>query len=88
MENKGNRWPDIRKINVPSKPASGGRKAVGKKDDENDSKFGHDAYKLQTEFDAKEVPGAAKRARDRQIKDVKGIDITCRTPENTPGCAK
>jgi hypothetical protein len=76
----------VKVINKKSTPSAGGRKASGKTDDQNDSKFGHDAYKLQTEFDAKEVPGAAKRARDRQIRDKNGVNETCRTPENTPGC--
>ena len=68
-------------------PAAGG-KHTGKPMHEKDA-LGEEQkarYKNQTEFEAKEVPGAARSAVKKQTFDADGCDETMRTPCNT-GCS-
>ena len=77
----------VKEINVPSRPSAGGH--MSKPDHEQDA-LGEELkanYTEQTEFEAKEVPGACKKAVDKQTK-TDGVDDTIRTPSNTPGCNK
>lgn len=53
---------------------------------ENDALGNPGRLKMQTEFEAKDKPGAALKAGQVQRKDAKNCDETLRTPSNTPCC--
>jgi hypothetical protein len=59
----------VRKINVPSRPAAGATQA--KPDDYDDTKRkGNKPPVSQTEFEAKDSPGAATDSAAKQAKDT------------------
>lgn len=72
----------VKVINEESHPNAGGRMA--KPDNADDTL--KSAHKVQTEFEAKDKPGAALKAGQVQRKDAKNCDETLRTPSNTPCC--
>ena len=78
----------VREINVPSRPSAGATRAKPENSEDTRRKNNRPDSNVQTEFDAKEVPNAAKIARDKQIKNSAGINDTQRTPSNLPSCGE
>jgi hypothetical protein len=69
--------------NEPSHPSAGGRMNPNKPDIETDSLLETGPYPMQTEFEAKDRPGAALAAGKKQREDAAGCDETYRNPCNT-----
>ena len=74
----------VKEINEESHPSAGG--TMAKPDNYDDALGNPGRLKKETEFEAKDKPGAARAACKKQTFDKEGCDETMRTPCNT-GCS-